>query len=219
MSIKHPLKYHLSTFVKPFIAYALIFLVTTFAMTLGFKNYINLYEHLTIIIILLPLLFMSLAAFYEFASLIFHFYNVRLIKTEFLLASFVFNIVMSIINTIMIFIYYLIISQLFNPNITDIFPFNSFSVYLFIFVINFTTFSLVGAISLFLAKIKSIRFIIYSIIVLMIGFITRHVAVLVVDFIFKVFNNSSLLLLLTPAFGAFNLLLWGLIYFKAKTIS
>src|SRR5690606_30942161 len=118
MNINHPLKYHYYTYRKPYLIYLLTYLVFLIASILSFSHLNLFYKYLSISILLITFVFTIINSVYEFTILISHYFNLKTIKAEFFIASIIYSIIHGLIQTLLIFISFLIIRYGFYSEIS-----------------------------------------------------------------------------------------------------
>lgn len=217
MNITHPLKYHCYTFRKPYLLYFLLFFIFLLAALFAFNHLNNFYKYLSATILLITFIFTVLITVYEFTLLVTHYLNLKTIKIEFIISSIIFSIIHAIIQTLLLFVSYLIIKA-YNPEINQLFAFNNFGVYSFTFVLHLFIYAVIGFTSLILKNYRFIQIVIYLIVLLIVALISFEITKSIIDFIYNLYANTNLLLKLNPLIIIVSALIWSLIYLKINII-
>lgn len=217
MNIIHPLKFHYYTYRKPYLIYIILFFAFLFLSLLAINQTDKFYKYLSATLLLIPFIFTIITAVYEFTSLITHYLNLKTIKTEFIISSIIYSAIHALIQILLVFIAYLII-KINNPNINQIFALNNVVVYSFTFVLHLSIYSIIGFIALILKNYKFIQILLYIIVLLLVALISFDITKSIIDFVYTIYVNTTLLLKLNPLIIIFTALIWSLMYIKINMI-
>lgn len=213
MNVTHPLKYHSHSYRKPYFLYTLIFFIFLFVSIISFRHLDNFYKYLSATILLITLVFTTITAIYEFTILINHYLSLKTIKVEFLISSIIFSVQNALIQLALVFISYLVIKG-YNPEINQVFALNNFSVYSFTFVLHLAVFANIGILSLLLKNIKYVQLFLYTIVLIVVGLISFEITNTIINFVYSLYANTTLLIQLNPIIILITIGLWCLIHLK-----
>lgn len=223
MSIIPSIKYHIIALRRLILIYVVAFVLIIFAAN-SLQSYLeDFYTYFISGMFILTFLFTILLGFYTYTILVKHYFKLRSSRRGFYVSSLIFSIMNAIFQTILIFIAYLVLNNIFSADITELYNFNSFKFYLFFFNIHLTIFALISVFAFYLNNLKLINFILYSLLLIAIGFLSVDKANSVIVFMTRFFKSISplgiILLEIITLVLSWSFILLKIRTFNKKTLS
>jgi len=216
MNLSQPLKYHYYTYRRFYLIYLLLFISSIFLIPFLFSELTNFYYYYSIAMILVTFMFTIINSIYEFTIFINHYFKLKNIKSEFSISCFIYSILNSFIQTLLILATFLVSYYLYNANLQETFNYTNPFIYTLTFLIHFCGFAIIGIISLFIKNVKVVQMVLYLIVLFIVALISFDIIDSLIGAIYNLYQDPNLLIKVQPIFIIFSIIFYLLINYRIK---